>query len=159
LLLFAWSERPVRLSLIVEDSAGNQSAKQFSLRQGANHLQVAFAEFQGFDMTKVSSLLLRTADSASLYLDYIALDQYQKVFDTKGRWDVDYTNAIVTPHFPWAADFANGKIKALLNYPSGWRWIIRPRRSDVPQALTAGDLAISTIAAIRWGMTATTLIV
>lgn len=112
LLLFVWSERPAQVSLVVEDSAGNQSAKQFSLRQGANHLQVAFAAFKGFDMAKVSSLLLKTADSASLYLDYIALDQYQKVFDAKGRWDVDYTDAIITPHFPWATNFANGKIKA-----------------------------------------------
>ena len=112
LLLFVWTNKALNVELMAEDSSGKHSGKKFSLKAGANHLQVAFSELKNFDISKVKLLILKTVGNASLYLDYVALDEYQKVFDTKGRWDVDYSNKIVTPHFPWAPDFVNGKINA-----------------------------------------------
>ena len=46
------------------------------------------------------------------YLDYVALDQYQPVIDQLGRWDVEYSTEIETPHYTWGKNFAGGSIKS-----------------------------------------------
>lgn len=112
LLYFIWTNEVANISLIVEDSSGQSFNKQYALKQGANHLQLLFSEAEKFDLKRIKSIGLRTNKANIFYLDYITLDQYQPVLTKLGRWEVEYSTDIKTPHFPWGADLAGGSIRS-----------------------------------------------
>jgi hexosaminidase len=110
LLLFVWSEKPAAMNIGVQDSSSASATESFSLRAGANHLQLSFARLAKINTAKIKSLTISCSTEATIYVDYIALDQHQDVLVNNGRWDVPYTNKIPTSHFPWGRNFINGKI-------------------------------------------------
>ncbi len=112
LLYFIWTNQVAHISLIVEDSLSQSFSRQYTLKQGANHLQLPFSEAEKFDVKRIKSIGLRTEHANILYLDYITFDQYQPVLNKLGRWEVEYSTDIQTPHFPWGADLASGPIKS-----------------------------------------------
>ncbi|MBA4168375.1 MAG: hypothetical protein H0X41_12680, partial [Chitinophagaceae bacterium] len=111
LLLFVWSERASSMTISVEDSSSAAATDTFSLRAGANHLQLPFSKLCKINTSKIKSFAISSAGAATIYVDYIALDQFQDVLANNGRWDVPYTNNIPTKHRSWGADFINGKIR------------------------------------------------
>lgn len=112
LLVFIWTNEAGKVNLALHDSLNNSFIKQFTLKQGANHLQIKLAETSKIEKKRINSIDFRTEKKAIFYLDYIALDQYQPVLARLGRYDVEYSTKIQTPHYPWASDFGNGKIKS-----------------------------------------------
>src|SRR5687768_13565742 len=109
LLLFVWSPRAGKVDLSVEDSSANVAGEEFSLKAGANHLQLPFAKLAKLNTEKIKSISVRTTEAAELYLDYIALDQFQEVLSNNGRWDITYSDKIKTSHFPWGKSLGNKK--------------------------------------------------
>jgi len=112
LLVFIWTNEVEKISLVIKDSLNNSYTKQYSLKQGANHVQLRLSDLGKIDKTRVNSIGIQTGKKAVLYLDYISLDQYQPVLDKLGRWDAEYSTEIKTPHYPWGSDFVNGPIKS-----------------------------------------------
>jgi hypothetical protein len=112
LLYFIWTNEVAQISLILEDSLHQTFTRQYTLQRGANHLQLPFSEAEKFDLKRIKSIGLRAEHANILYLDYITFDQYQPVLTKLGRWEVEYSTDIKTPHFPWGTDLANGSIKS-----------------------------------------------
>lgn len=112
LLLFVWSVQPAEIKLSLRDAAGSHFIQTFALRTGVNHLQAPLARMQGVDLRNVQTLLLESARGGQFYFDYFALDRFHPVLETRGRWDIDYSLAVETPHVALARPFAGGKIKA-----------------------------------------------
>ena len=110
LLLFVWSVRPGSVTISVKDSSAHIAADTFMLKAGANHLQLPFKKLAKINTEKIQSFSISSSIKAELYIDYIALDLFQSVLTNNGRWDVSYSNAVQTAHFPWGTDFINGKI-------------------------------------------------
>ena len=112
LLLFAWSMQPAEVRLWLRDADGGRFVHTFALRAGVNHLQLRLARVRDVDLQKMRSLSIETTRGGTFYLDYFALDRFHPVLEERGRWDVDYSMATVTPHVAWARPFANGRIRA-----------------------------------------------
>jgi len=111
-LAFVWTNEAGEISLMLKDSLNHSFSKQFSLKKGANHIQLSLANLGKIDKTKVNSIAISTGQKSVFYLDYFALDQYQPVLDKLGRWDVEYSTQIETPHYAWGSDFVNGPLKS-----------------------------------------------
>ena len=112
LLLFIWTNEAEKISLIIKDSLNHAFTRQYSLKQGANHLQLPLSDLKKIDKALVNSIGIQIEKNAVLFLDYISLDQYQPVLDKLGRWDVEYSTEIESPHYPWGSDLASGPIKS-----------------------------------------------
>ncbi|MGH9856072.1 MAG: DUF7408 domain-containing protein, partial [Blastocatellia bacterium] len=112
LLLFAWAVQPAELKVWLRDADGGRFVHTFALRTGVNHLQLRLARARGIDLQKMRSLTLETTRGGTFYFDYFALDRFHPALEERGRWDVDYTMDIATPHVAWARPFANGRIRA-----------------------------------------------
>ena len=50
-------------------------------------------------------------------MDYFALDRFHPILEERGRWDVDYTMKVETPHTKWARPFRGGPIKVFMLAP------------------------------------------
>jgi hypothetical protein len=112
LLLFVWSEQPAELKIALSDAGGGRFTRTFPLRTGVNHLQLRLSRIRGIDLGRVNSLSLESQRSGVFYFDYFALDRFHPELEERGRWDIDYSMSIVTPHIPWAKPLANRRIKA-----------------------------------------------
>ena len=112
LLYFIWSDKIARISLIVEDSSGQIYKKPYTLKQGANHIQLSLSEAEKLDLNQLKSIGIQTNEKGTFYLDYVALDQHQPVLDTLGRWDVGYVAEIKSPHYTWGSDLPGGPIES-----------------------------------------------
>jgi len=112
LLLFVWSMQPGELDCVLADSAGNTFHKTFALKTGANHIQLKLSRPVILDLQRMRSVRLVSEHSGTFYLDYIALDRFHQVLEERGRFDVDYTMKVETPHVPWARPFVGGPIRA-----------------------------------------------
>ncbi len=112
LLLFAWALQPAELKVWLRDANGGRFVQTFALRTGVNHLQLRLARARGIDLQTMRSLTLEATRGGTFYFDYFALDRFHPVLEERGRWDVDYTMDIVTPHVAWAKPFVNGRIRA-----------------------------------------------
>ncbi len=105
LLVFIWTNEVEKISLIIKDSLNHSYTRQYSLKQGANHVQLPLSDLGKIDETRVNLIGIQTEEKAVLYLDYISLDQYQPVLEKLGRWDVGYSTEIQSPHYPWGSKF------------------------------------------------------
>ncbi len=112
LLLFAWAVQPAELKVWLRDVDGGQFVHTFALRTGVNHLQLRLARVRDVDLNKMRSLTLEATRGGTFYFDYFALDRFHPVLEERGRWDMDYTMGIITPHVAWAKPFVNGRIRA-----------------------------------------------
>ena len=112
LLCFIWTNEVARVSLIVEDSLNQTFTKHYDLKQGANHLQLRLSDAKKLDLKQLKSVGIQTEKKHIFYLDYVALDQYQPVLDKLGRWEVEYSTAIETSHYPWGSELVSGSIKS-----------------------------------------------
>ncbi len=112
LLWFIWTGEPAEVNIVITDSLERQFSQSYQLTEGANHLQVPSSEAAGVSFKKVKSIEINTAKEQVLYLDYLALDQYQPVVTKLGRWDVEYATDITTPHYNLASELATGPIKS-----------------------------------------------
>ena len=111
MLLFAWSEQPSELDVVLEDSSGNRHRQSFGLRIGANHLQVDLRKPQTMQFGKMKSVTLVSPAAGTLYLDYFGLDRYHDLLDQRGRFDFHHKMDIETPHFKWANPVHGGPIE------------------------------------------------
>ena len=111
LLYFIWTNEATEIGLVIEDSLSAIFSAKYALKEGANHIQLALSEAEMIDLRKIKSIGILTNRKDIFYLDYIALDQFQPVLAKLGRWDVEYTTEIETPHYPWGNHFINGSIK------------------------------------------------
>ena len=111
LLVFVWSMQPSEAGLAVRDAAGAVAARTFTLRAGVNHLQWPLAEMSGLNRESIRQLSFETKQVGTWYLDYLALDRYHPVLKERGRWDINYSMDVETPHIPWARPFTGGPIK------------------------------------------------
>ncbi len=112
LLCFIWTNEIAQISLILEDSSNQTFTKQYALEQGANHVQLCLSEADQLDLKQLKSIGIRTGEKHVFYFDYVALDQYQPVLAKLGRWDVEYTTDIKSPHYSWGSDLVTGPIKS-----------------------------------------------
>lgn len=112
LLYYIWTNEIAQISLIVEDSLNQTFTKQYTLKQGANHVQLRLSEAKKLDLKRLKSIGIRTNEKYVFYFDYVALDQYQPVLAKLGRWDVEYATDIRSPHYAWGSDLVNGPIKS-----------------------------------------------
>ncbi len=111
LLVFIWSEQPAKVELELRDSTSGHFPKIFTLRRGVNHLQLRLADVQGIDLLHMRSVILKSFGSETFYLDYFALDRFHPVLEKRGRWDINYSLQVQTPHIPWARPFIGGPIR------------------------------------------------
>ncbi len=112
LLYYIWTNELAKVSLIVEDSLNQTFTKEFTLKQGANHLQLSLSELKNLDSKRINSIGIHTKEEHVLYLDYIAFDKHQPVLDKLGRWDVEYSTDVKTAHYPWGSELVGGSIKS-----------------------------------------------
>ncbi len=112
LLYFIWTNETAQISIIIKDSTSQTFTEEFTLKQGANHVQLSLAEIDKIDWKRIKSIGIETNKKHVFYIDYVAFDQYQPVLDKLGRWDVEYSTEIKTPHYAWGSDFVNGPIKS-----------------------------------------------
>ena len=110
-LLFVWSQQPAELELGFRDADGAGFTRTFRLRAGVNHLQVRLAEMSKLDRQRVQAVTLKTGGKGTFYVDYLALDRFHPVLEKRGRWDINYSMEVVTPHIPWARPLKGGPIK------------------------------------------------
>jgi hypothetical protein len=111
LLVFVWAMQPAQFKLGLRDSAGGSFQQTFALRTGVNHLQLRLAHAKGLALGQMRSLSLEAAQGGTFYLDYFALDRFHPVLQERGRWDIDYSTEVETPHIPWARPLAGERIK------------------------------------------------
>ncbi|MCK4856094.1 MAG: hypothetical protein KAT31_17570, partial [Bacteroidales bacterium] len=111
-LCFIWTNEAARIEILIEDASGSTYSAQYTLKEGANHIQLALSEVEVIDLRQIKLIGIVTNRQGILYLDYVNLDQYQPVLAKLGRWDVEYNTDIETPHYPWGSDFINGPIKS-----------------------------------------------
>ena len=149
-LCFIWTSEVAEIEILIEDSTGATSSAKYSLKEGANHIQLALSEVEVIDLRQIKSIGMLTNRKDILYLDYVYLDQYQAVLAKLGRWDVEYKTDIETPHYPWGSDFINGPIKSYSISPvfDGRGIIELAERLDI-------DMEVTTIGrssgADKWG--------
>ncbi len=110
-LAFVWSMQPGELTLRLKDSSGKEFARSCRLRSGVNHLQLPLSEVSGLNLQAVRSVVLEGREPGVFYLDYLALDRSHPVLGQRGRWDIDYSMEVETPHVPWARPLAGGPLK------------------------------------------------
>lgn len=110
MLLFAWSEQPMQLDVVLEDSTGNRHRRSFGLRIGANHLQVDLRNTRTIQLGRMKSLTLASPSAGTVYLDYFGLDRYHDLLDQRGRFDFQHKMDIETPHFKWANPLHGGPL-------------------------------------------------
>jgi hypothetical protein len=110
-LAFVWSMQPAELTLTLKDKSGKEFSRSYRLRSGVNHLQLALSEVAGLNLQAIRSLGLKSRTAGVFYLDYLALDRYHPVLEKRGRWDIDYSMEVETPHTPWARPLAGGPLK------------------------------------------------
>lgn len=111
LLVFAWSLQPSELSLVIRDDAGHEFSKHFQVRSGVNHLQLPLNSVTGIDLRTVAAVEVQTKKPGSFYFDYFALDRFHPVLEERGRWDINYSMEVETPHVRWARPLAGGPVK------------------------------------------------
>ena len=150
LLYYIWTSEVAEIRLVIEDSGGASFSSSYTLKKGANHIQLALSRADNINLKGIKSIGLHTSSSGSLYLDYVCLDQYQPVLDKLGRWDVEYATDVETPHYPWGKDYFKGAIKTYAVSPVfDGRGII-----ELAQRLRM-DLEVTTIGrssgADKWG--------
>ncbi len=133
LLIFVWSMQPSELKLWLRDAHGGRFVQTFPLRTGVNHLQLPLSRTRDIDLREMRALTLESARGGTFYLDYYALDRFHPVLQERGRWDIDYSRSIVTPHKAWARPFANGRIRAyaIADVPDGRGIIELAQRLDL----------------------------
>ncbi len=112
LLYFIWTNKNSSIKILLEDSLGHMYSKDYTLNKGANHIQLSISEAHSIDLIKLKSIGVASKKNDILYIDYVAFDQHQPVLEKFGRWSVEYTTKIETPHYPWGTDFVNGPIKS-----------------------------------------------
>ncbi len=142
LLAFVWSMQPGEARVALTDAAGSVASRVFALRAGVNHLQWPLAEMPGLDRSAVRRLSLETKQGGTWYLDYVALDRYHPVLKARGRWDIDYSTEVETPHIPWARPLGGGPIRvfALADVADGRGVIELAQRLDMQlRATTIGS--------------------
>jgi hypothetical protein len=110
LLLFVWSEQPAQLEITLRDLSRASFSKAFNLRPGANHLQLAMASLVGINRAQMTQLSIQSRAAGTFYLDYFALDRFHPMLEKRGRWDINYSMDVPTPHVPWGRPFVNGPI-------------------------------------------------
>jgi hypothetical protein len=111
LLIFVWSAQPAELKLTLRDSQRGSLDQTFALRTGVNHLQLRLSRASALALGQMRSLSLETGRGGTFYFDYFALDRFHPVLQERGRWDIDYSMALETPHIRWARPLAGGRIK------------------------------------------------
>ena len=112
LLCFIWTNHISKIDLVLKDTLNKTFSKSFSLKKGANHIQLPLTEVTDFGLKKIKSIGIKTDSDPILYIDYLAFDQFQPVLKKLGHWGVEYSTEIETPHYPWAKNFVNGTIKS-----------------------------------------------
>lgn len=112
LLLYIWKDEEGGVEIIVADQGGGRSAKHFDLSPGVNHLQIPVGQLNDLDLQAIESVSLASEGGQRFYLDYVALDRFHPVLTEKGRWDVDYSLDLETPHVKWARPLKGGPIKS-----------------------------------------------
>ena len=110
--LFIWSNETTVIDLVVEDSLKQTFINQYSIKQGANHVQLSLSEAKKLDLKRIKSIGIVAKKKDVLYFDYVSLDQFQPVLAKLGRWDAEYSTKIKTQHYPWGSDLASGTIKS-----------------------------------------------
>lgn len=111
-LCFIWTNEISEIKVVFKDSLNKIFSKQHKLKKGANHIQLLLSEVNNIDLQRLKSIGINTNSSQVFYLDYFAFDQFQPVLDKLGRWDVEYSTEIQTPHYPWGKELVNGPIKS-----------------------------------------------
>ena len=111
LLAFVWSMQPAEMILTLKDSSGREFSRPYRLRSGVNHLQIPLSDVRGLNLQAVRSIALESREPGVVYLDYLALDRYHPVLEQRGRWDINYSMEVETPHVPWARPLAGGPLK------------------------------------------------
>ena len=111
LLAFVWSMQPAELTLTLKDSSGKEFDRSYRLRSGVNHLQLPLSEVRGLNLQAMHSIALAGRQPRLFYLDYLALDRNHPVLARRGRWDIDYSLDVETPHVPWARPLAGGPLR------------------------------------------------
>jgi len=111
LLLFVWSEQPAELKLTLRDATRRRFIQTFPLRTGVNHLQLRLARVRGVDLRGVQAIVLEAARGGRFYFDHFAFDRFHPVLAARGRWDIDYSLEVETPHVAWGRPFAGGPLK------------------------------------------------
>ncbi len=109
---FVWSEKGSNLTLTIEDSLNQVFAKQYPVKKGAGHVQLLLTEAKKLNLKRIKSIGIGAGSNDVFYIDYISLDRFQPVLEKLGRWDVEYSTAIETPHYAWGTDFVNGPVKS-----------------------------------------------
>ena len=109
---FVWSEKSTNLTLTIEDSLSNVFTKQYSIKKGAGHVQLLLTEAKKLNLKRIKSIGIGAGSNDVFYIDYFSLDRFQPVLEKLGRWDVEYSTEIETPHYPWGSDFVNGPVKS-----------------------------------------------
>ena len=139
LLLFVWSEQPAELKLILRDATHSRFVHTFPLRTGVNHLQWRLDRLPGLDLRNMRSLVLESQREGRFYFDYFALDRFHPVLEERGRWDIDYSMAVETPHIPWGRPFSPIKAYAIADVAAGRGIIELAQRLDLEfKATTIG---------------------
>ncbi len=110
LLLFAWSEQPFELTVMLEDRDGNRYRKAFGLRVGANHIQMDLRKSQSLQYDKMKCIQLSCSTAGKLYLDYFALHDFNEFLQDRGRFEFHYKMDIETPHFTWGNPLNGGPL-------------------------------------------------
>ncbi|MDX2032183.1 MAG: beta-galactosidase [Blastocatellia bacterium] len=111
LLIFVWGVQPAELRITLLDDQGGSFIQSFPIRTGVNHLQLRLARAKSLARDRMRSLTIETGREGTFYLDYFALDRFHPVLEQRGRWDLDYSMEVETPHVAWARPFAGGRIK------------------------------------------------
>lgn len=110
LLAFTWSTKPSRIHVSVTDSSGNSYSEVYHLKRGANHLQLKLTNLEEVSVKEIKSIRFEVPQTDTLYLDYFSLDRYQPRLAKIGRWDINYSNKVKTPHFSWGKPLVGGPI-------------------------------------------------
>ncbi len=111
LLIFVWGVQPAELRVTLLDAQSNSFNQTFPIRTGVNHLQLRLARAKSLSLGRMRSLSLETSQGGTFYFDYFALDRFHPVLEQRGRWDIDYSMEVETPHTAWARPFAGKRIK------------------------------------------------
>jgi len=111
-LCFIWTNEISEIELLIQDALSVTFSVKYTLKKGANHIQLALSEADIIDLKQIKSIGMLSKRRDIFYLDYFALDQFQPVLAKLGRWDVEYNTDIETPHYPWGSDYINGPIKS-----------------------------------------------
>ncbi|UCF37147.1 MAG: beta-galactosidase [Acidobacteriota bacterium] len=141
LLFFVWSDEENALRVILQDQESHQFSRDFALQRGANHVQLPLSEVNGLELGAMEAVVLESSAAQTVFLDYFALDRFHPVLVERGRWDVNYSNQVVTDHFPWGRELKTGTIRAfaIADVANGRGVIELAQRLELtPKAVTLG---------------------